>query len=77
MLTIFSMMYEYRKAVEMLADGASVKDVREKIKLTVSQIYQIKRKAKPMDFGCIVCCSKRYPNSKFCTKHTKRYGWNH
>ena len=44
------MMYEYRKATEMLADGASVKDVREKTKLTVSQIYQIKRKAKPMDY---------------------------
>ena len=65
------------EAKSLLKLGMNTKQVSKKVGLSLSLIYQIKKKEQEMtfNFGCVVCLGKTHALG-FCAKHYQRYVGN-
>jgi hypothetical protein len=62
------------KARELLRHGVKVKYVAKIVGLTPAICQQLKRELNThIDFGCVVCSSKKTATKMFCAKHYQKY----
>lgn len=60
-------------ARSLIKQGYGYKELPKMTGITLAQFYQLKREIHNQNFGCVVCCDKRFGKSKFCRRHARRY----